>query len=340
MMPDSSLVPARTGVRNGALPVLIAAILWGTTGTASTMAPAGAPPVAIGAAGLTLGGLLLFLTSRRTKETKARVRFTLAERRLLALGALAVPGWPLAFYPAVARVGVAVATVIALGSAPVFAGLLGWLTGQGRPAARWAVATLAAIAGCTLLVAGPLLTGAHHRPLPATGIALAALAGLSYAAYSLIGGRLIARGHEASRVMGTMFGGACLLALPVLLASGTQWLATVRGAAVTVHLAVFTTFIAYRLFGAGLRGTTVQVATTLTLAEPAVATVLGVALLGEHLPAVSWAGMAALTAGLAVLAVPARTVRRSADGRSVFGHRVAKARRRAGAVRGLPARDD
>jgi len=35
----------------------------------------------------------------------------------------------------------------------------------------------------------------------------------------------------------------------------------------------------------------------LTLAEPAVATVLGVAVLGERLPAVSWAGIAVLAVG-------------------------------------------
>src|SRR5262249_46831600 len=150
--------------------------------------------------------------------------------------------YPLTFYPAVARGGVAVATVIALGSAPAFAGLLGWLTGHGRPSLRWAGATGAAVLGCALLVAGPLFTGHGPRgPLPAAGTALAALAGLSYAAYSLIGGRLIARGHPADRVMGSMFGGSAVLVLPVLVADGARWLVSVRGAGVALHLAVFTT---------------------------------------------------------------------------------------------------
>src|SRR5262249_39378291 len=52
------------GARTGPLAILAASVLWGTTGTASTLAPAGAPPTAIGAAGLAAGGLLLFLTSR------------------------------------------------------------------------------------------------------------------------------------------------------------------------------------------------------------------------------------------------------------------------------------
>jgi len=213
-MPQTPAVRVR--LRSGAAPVLIAAMLWGTTGTASTFAPAGAPPAAIGSAGLALGGLLLFVASRRGPSPVAA--FIYSERWLLAVGAPTVAGYPLTFYPAVAKVGVAVATVIALGSAPVFAGLLGWLTGQGRPSPRWAGATLAAVAGCTLLVAG----------------VLAALAGLSYAAYSLIGGMLITRGHASSRGMGAMFGGGSLVVLPVLLAGDTHWLATVRGAAVAL----------------------------------------------------------------------------------------------------------
>jgi DME family drug/metabolite transporter len=101
-----------------------------------------------------------------------------------------------------------------------------------------------------------------------------------------------------------MFGAAGLAVLPVLLASGTGWLGSWRGAAVALHLAACTTFLAYRLFGRGLRSTPAQVATTLTLAEPAVATLLGVAVLSERLPVLSWCGLAVLAAGLACLAIP------------------------------------
>lgn len=292
---------------DGPLPILAAAVLWGTTGTAGSMAPSGTPAPAIGAASLTLGGLLLLLTTRGAWRLFTAA--TGAEQRLLTVGALAVAGCPLTFYPAVARTGAAVAAVIALGSAPVFTGLLAWATGQARPTARWAVATLAAVTGCAVLVLGPQLTGgpAHMDPV---GIALAALAGLAYAVYSLLGGRLIGRGHPSAAVMGAMFGAAGLLVLPVLLATGTAWLATVRGAAVALHLAVLPTFLAYRLFGHGLRHTPASVATTLTLAEAAVAALLGITVLGERLPVVSWCGLAVLFLGLALLTVPGRPARR------------------------------
>jgi drug/metabolite transporter, DME family len=214
-----------------------------------------------------------------------------------------VAGYPVTFYPAVARTGVAVATVVALGSAPVFTGLLAWATGQGRLGARWAVATGAAVLGCGALVLAPGLTG-HGATADFTGVLLAGLAGLCYAGYSLISRTLIAAGHSAAPVLGAMFGAAGLAVLPVLLASGTGWLGTWRGAAVALHLAACTTFLAYRLFGRGLRSTPAQVATTLTLAEPAVATLLGVAVLGQRLPALSWSGLGVLAAGLACLVVP------------------------------------
>ncbi|MGR6319594.1 EamA family transporter [Micromonospora soli] len=297
-------------------------MLWGTTGTASSRAPPGAPAAGTGAAGLTLGGLLLFVSTRGARSLPKRC--SRDERWLLVLGAVAVAGYPLSFYPAVARCGVAVATVIALGSAPVFAGLLAWLTRQARPTLGWACATMTAVIGCAVLVLGPEFAGGA-APVDVTGVALAALAGLSYAGYSLVGGKLIARGHPSGVVMGAMFGAAALLVLPVLLGGGPHWLLTLRGAAVAAHLAVVTTFLAYRLFGYGLRHTAAQAATTLTLAEPAVAAVLGVVVVGEHLPAVSWCGgLAVLTVGLAVLTGSPGGVGDGAPGAQV----PARARRR------------
>ncbi|WP_405495420.1 DMT family transporter [Nocardia sp. NBC_00511] len=294
-------------VRTGTAAILSASILWGSTGTAASLAPPGISAAAIGATGLAGGGLLLCVTGRRN-----RPHYRPSERWLLVLGACAVAGYPVTFYPAVARTGVAVATVVALGSAPVFAGLLAWCTGRGRPSPRWCVATLLAVSGCAALVAGPELSDSNAM-IDLRGVALASCAGLTYAVYSRLGGTLISRGHASNSVMGTMFGIAAVLVLPVVAGSNPMWLSTFRGAAVAVHLAVLTTFLAYRLFGYGLRHTSVETATTLTLAEPAVAAVLGVTVVGERLPLLSWAGMAILAAALSLLTFRRRTRKPSTD---------------------------
>ncbi|MEV0247720.1 EamA family transporter [Nocardia sp. NPDC050712] len=306
MSNDVCSTPAATS--GGAAPILTASVLWGTTGTASSLAPAGAPAAAIGSAGLFLGGLLLFLTGHWNplRNTVIHRGYTARERRLLLLGALAVAGYPVTFYPAVARTGVAVATVVALCGAPIFAGALAWATGRSRPAARWLVATAAAVSGCVALVLGHQLTGGSTE-IDLLGIGLAAVAGFVYVVYALVGGELITSGHDSARVMGVMFGAAGLFVLPVVLSTEAAWLLSARGLVVALHLAVFTTFLAYRLFGYGLRHTTVAAATTLTLAEPAVAAMLGVTVLGERLPFLSWCGLGILASGLVLLSLSPRT---------------------------------
>ncbi|WP_460772408.1 DMT family transporter [Nocardiopsis nanhaiensis] len=304
-----SPTPSLTRLAGGPLPILGAAVLWGTTGTASSFAPDGAHPAAIGSAGLVLGGLLLFLVGKGSfalvTGSDRRTRWT------LLLGAVAVAGYPLSFYPAVANAGVAVGTVITLGSAPVFSGLLAWCVDRVRPTVRWVVATVAAVTGCGVLVLGPDLTGTDNAVNP-LGVSLALAAGFSYALYAVIAERLIRRGHTSGAVMGTMFAGGGILVLPVVLAAGTAWLATMNGALVALHLALFTVFLAYWLFGLGLRHTPASTATTLSLAEPAVAAMLGVALVGERLPLISWCGLLVLALGLAVLKAPAPRRRRDA----------------------------
>ncbi|MDI2125553.1 DMT family transporter [Yinghuangia seranimata] len=275
----------------GPLPILVACLLWGSTGTVASFAPAGAGPAAVGCSGLLFGGLLLFVT---TRGAWALLRGASGrELRALALGAVAVAGYPVTFYPAVARCGVAVATVVALGVAPLFAGLAERSAGG----ARWWAATTAAVAGCALLVVGQDAAGARADLV---GVGLAVAAGLSYAVYATVGARLIAAGRRSRPVLGVMFAGAAVLVAPLVVADG-GWLASGRGLAVAAHLSVLTTFAAYTLFGFGLRWTTAATATALTLAEPAAAAVLAVVVLGEPMAALSWAGLAVTGVALGAL---------------------------------------
>jgi drug/metabolite transporter, DME family len=279
--------------------ILLAATLWGTTGTARTFAPAGAGPLAVGAARIVGGGLLLLILALRGGSLRDLVTAGTRTRCLLALGAAVAAVYQTAFFAATARTGVAIGTVVTIGAAPVFAGVLSLLTGQRRPGARWLAATASAVAGCALLI-----TSGHASGASVAGIALALLASFCYAVYAVTASYLISTGAEDRAVIGAIFGGAAALLVPVLVTSPMGWLATGRGLAVTGYLAVLTTAVSYHLYARGLRTTPVTTATTLGLAEPAIAAVLGLTVLGEHLTAAAFGGLAVLATGLVTLAWP------------------------------------
>ncbi|MEV4259053.1 EamA family transporter [Spirillospora sp. NPDC049652] len=305
----TSAARPRTG---GAADVLLAASLWGTTGTVRTFAPDGATSVSVAALRMVLGGLMLAGVVLATARGDL-VRLLRAPRALpmLAAGAAAMIVYQTAFFIAVGRTGVAVATVVTIGSSPAFTGLIGVLTGRSRPDGRWLLATAGAVAGCTALVLGG--RGSGVEPV---GIGLALLSGLGYATYATLSSVLIVRGERDRCVVAGLFGLSGLASLPVLLLGSPGWLATGTGPVIALWLGPVATGGAYLLFARGLRTTPATTATTLTLAEPAIAAVLGVAVLGEHLGPVALSGLGFLAASLIVLVVPSG---RSGGGRGRNG---------------------
>ena len=132
-------------MNKGALLVIAAAVLWGTTGTAQALAPAGAHPIVVGTMRLVVGGLTIL--------SFALVQGGLSLDRSLPIpvtliGGLTVAAYQLCFFAAVYRTGVAVGTVVAIGSSPVMAGLLDLFVERRPPRGIWYLATAMAIAGC------------------------------------------------------------------------------------------------------------------------------------------------------------------------------------------------
>jgi DME family drug/metabolite transporter len=268
--------------------VLLSALCFGTTGTAQALGPDGTEPVVVGAARVAVGGALLAaLAWRRGGEWP---------RLPVLLGALGVAGYQLTFFAAVDATGVAVGTVVALGSGPVFAGLLA----RERLSARWVAATGLAVLGVAVLVA----VGASAEIDPG-GVALALGAGLSYATYTVAAKALLAQ-HPPEAVMARLFGIGALLLAPVLAFKGLGEVGSPGGIALAVYLGAVPTALAYVLFARGLRHLPAGEVATLTLAEPVTATALGVVVLGERPGAVAILGVLLVLAGLAVLAAPRR----------------------------------
>lgn len=279
-------------MRSGQWYVLLAAVLWGTTGTAQALAPAGAPPLAVGAARLVIGGgaLLLWAWGRgRLADGRAW------HKRPLLLGALAVAAYQPFFFAGVARTGVAVGTMVAIGSAPVITGLWTWMGGGVRPSARWLAATFCAVAGCSLLA----LSGGEVA-VNAGGMLLALGAGGSYALFALMTKALL-HDHAPETVTAVVFSLGALLLLPLLFFVDISWLARPSGLMAALWLGVIATALAYLMYTRGLAQTPVATAVTLSLAEPLTAALLGIFLLGESVTGSILAGMALIFSGLALL---------------------------------------
>ena len=141
------------------------------------------------------------------------------------------------------------------------------------------------------------------------GVALGLVAGTTYALYTWAAHRLIGRGVSTRATMGAVFGLGGLLLLPVLLATGAPFVASWANAGVGAYMALVPMFTGYLLFGWALAHVPATTATTLTLLEPAVATLLAVTIVGEHLPAAGWAGLALIAGCLVVLTAPPRLCR-------------------------------
>lgn len=277
------------------LQVLLAALCFATTGTAQALGPGGIDPAAVGAARIIVGGALLAAFARLTRTRRGR---SWARGWVLA-AAIAVATYQVAFFAAVKDTGVAIGTIVALGSAPTLAGALEWIAAGRRPSGRWAGATALACAGVALLA----LAGGSGAGVSALGVTLAVIAGGSYAVYTLAAKRLLADGHEPEPVMAAAFGFGAVLLVPVLLATGPGWLAHPGGLGLALFLGIVPTAVAYVLFARGLRHIDVSEAATLTLAEPLTAAVLGVVVLGEQLTGAGGLGATLILAGLLALAV-------------------------------------
>jgi len=285
--------------------VLFAAVLWGTTGTAATFAPE-VGPLAVGAVAMGMGGLLQALIALRSIITERnKIAFN---KRYLVIGAIAVAIYPLAFYASMRYAGVAVGTVISIGSAPLLSAVIEYSMDGQKLNKKWMLGAVIGVAGMTLLsFAEGKANQSSDGNMATLGIALGIIAGLTYALYSWSARRMMQKGVTTRSAMGATFGVGGLLLMPVLLITGSPLLASWNNASVGVYMAIVPMFIGYICYGVGLARIKASTATTITLIEPVVAALLAVLLVGEHLPAEGWAGIGLIILCLAVITIPAST---------------------------------
>lgn len=271
--------------------VLAAAALWGTTGTSQALAGGQLPALWFGAGRLLFASAFFLLFAAATGGLARRAWQGLTWREALGAG-VCMAVYNLAFFAGVRLTGVGVGTAIALGSGPIWAGLLQAVVQRQPPSRAWWVGTVVAVAGGMLLTAG----GAAWQ-VSAAGIALCLAAGLSYAVYTVLNKRLVGR-VPASTITLAAFGSAALVALPTAAWQAGWPSPGARDLAALAFTGVVSAGVSYLLYSHALHHIKPATGVSLALTEPVVAFALAVLVLGEPAGWASLAGIALVLGGV------------------------------------------
>lgn len=275
---------------HGTFAIILASLLWGTTGTAASLSP-DISPLAIGAFSMGSAGVLLMFTARKTLSVDYPL--LLAQPKILFLGALSIAIYPLAFYSSMRFAGVAIGTVVSIATAPFFAAILERLISKKRISFQWLISFIIGVIGIALLTLGK--EQASHTTqnilLQHIGIVLGFIAGLTYASYSWAARHLIESGVHSQSSMSSMFGCAALLLLPSLWFTGENLFSSPTNTLVSLYMAIIPMYLGYLFFAFGLKRIDASKATLITLIEPLVATLLAVLIIGESFKMMGWFGM-------------------------------------------------
>ena len=283
------------------LTVLAAAVLWGTAGTAQALGHGQASPAALGAARLLVGGSTLAAVAALSPVGRAAMRSCFCRRSLpwTLAAAIATALYQVAFFSSVARTGVALGTIIMLGTAPLFTALLSRLFLREGLTRRWLLGTAVAVTGCALVI---IPQGEISVNLLGFGLALVAAA--CYGVYTVSAKRLLHH-HAPLAVIAASLGLGAVLLFPIALRQAPELLQP-RSALTVLWLGFAATALAYTFFARGLRRVPAASVATLGLAEPLAAVLLGLLVLGERLSPIVSVGVMFLFAGLVLVA----TIRR------------------------------
>lgn len=283
------------GSYRGLLLLVAAGVLWGTGGIAgSFLLAAGVHPLGTAAYRAFGGGLLASLALLAMGGFRTVPRTGAAARRLVAAGLL-LAVFQASYFGAIQLTSVSLATLVTIGSVPVFVTLGASALDRRWPRPRLAAAVVIAVSGLALLAGSPGLDVPAARIAAGVGCALAAGAGFS--ALTLINRRQVpGLDPLAVTALGLLAGGLALA--PLALWAGMAFAPTPVSVGALLYLAAVPTALGYLAYFAGLRSAPATAAGLVVVLEPLTATLLAIVLLGEALSALGAAGAALLLTAL------------------------------------------
>jgi drug/metabolite transporter, DME family len=285
--------------------VVLAAVCFATTGTAQQLGPDGSSPLGVATIRFFIGSLILFFIAfLRPSRSRAVERAPLAARVWIAT-AFGQALYGAAFFSAVRSTGVAVGTVVALGSAPLITGVITAIASRKVPSISWLGTTVFAIIGMGLIVGS-----GRESQVTMSGVALAICAGFGYAIFALGSKTILSSGVSSELAMARVFGIASVMLVPTLFFVNLKWITQRDAIVMVLWLGIVTLALAYWSYATGLRHLEPSQTTLITLLEPVVATVLGVVVLSERPSPVAWLGVLIMIASLLTESrVPSKNMR-------------------------------
>lgn len=270
--------------------VVGASVLFGTSGTARSFLPDEAPSLGIAAMRLLIGAVPLLAFA----VLKHRASFRQPSWEIFVAGC-AMGLFQVLFFQSISLTGVAVGTMVTIGSGPIIATTVEFVVTR---KISWSMASgvAVALAGLSILVLGS--TPADGDQLSVQGIASGVGAGACYAAYTQLSKRLLTRGWSGPWVMAQSFLVSALLCSAFLFTVPMEWLAHSQSAVTVLYLGIATIAVPYLLYALSLARLSSALVVTLTLIEPVTATALGAFFLDENISLLSWWGAVIVLVGL------------------------------------------
>lgn len=296
MLPSTQGKSSLTAV----LMVLASGTLLGTAGTAVALAPVGASTTSLGVARVGIGGLILILLLPVFGGNRRNLIPLLRRPGVWAM-ALSTAAFQPLFFGATTRTGVALSTVLTIGTMPLFTGLIGRTLFSERFKRMWVIATSLALTGLVLR------SWEQLERIDFGGIVMALGAGFATGCYVNGAKYELNRGGHAVELPAVAYSLSAVLLLPLVIGDSFTWITTGAGLLSAIYLGAISMALANTLQVVGLKRLSPGPTATLLLADPLTATILGVWLLDEAITPVAIIGLALVAIGLVLQGLTERS---------------------------------
>jgi drug/metabolite transporter, DME family len=285
--------------RSGLLLIMGAAMLWGTAGISTKLMYGftAVTPLSVSFFRLALAAPVLWLVGWRAVGQRM-LQAPARDWGLMVLMGLMTAVYQICFFSALQILGVAIASLITLCSAPALVALLSAVVLKERPSLKVLIALVSALVGTALLIQvqpnsptnGPVLLGVVWSLASASGYAVVALVSRDLAnRYHPVQPIAVGFTVGALALLCLAFGGGLVLEYPPL------------GWVLLIYMGVIPTALAYTMFILGMRSTPATIASIGTLLEPLTSTILAALIFHETLSLLGLVGAVLLCSALLIL---------------------------------------